>query len=258
MATPQPGLLRSTELRRALAVVGDIAATINDADAFARCGVERLAALIGSEITTLSLCDLRQGRRLAVGAPAIGAFERAAFDRHFGEHPLVRYHGAGGRHAHRISDSIGAAAFRRSALFADYYKRVGIDQTIALPLHQADGWLVSFVLNRCGRDFSDRELALLDAMREPLTRLFGHTAWLGRVDDAWRAPRRSAPTRSALPPLSPREREVMRWVAAGKTDRDVAAILDISPRTVHKHLQNIYARLGVENRTAAVMRMLVM
>jgi DNA-binding CsgD family transcriptional regulator len=48
----------------------------------------------------------------------------------------------------------------------------------------------------------------------------------------------------------------MRWLAAGKTDRDIGAILGISPRTVHKHLQRIYARLGVETRTAAVMRWL--
>jgi len=51
-----------------------------------------------------------------------------------------------------------------------------------------------------------------------------------------------------------REQEVLRWLAAGKTDRDIAAILDISPRTVHKHLQRIYEKLGVETRTAAVVR----
>lgn len=258
MASPRSSLLRSIDLRRALAVVGDIAATIDDADAFARCGVERLTALLGSDITTLSLCDLRQARRLAVGAPAIGAAEREAFDRHFAMHPLVRYHGGGGRHVHRISDSIGAAAFRRSALFADYYQRVGIDHAIALPLHHADGWLVSFVLNRSGRDFSDRELALLDAMRTPLARLFGHTTWLRRMDREWRASRPDAPALAAPLWLSPRQREVLRWVAAGKTDRDVGAILGISPRTVHKHLQNVYAQLGVENRTAAVMRALAL
>jgi DNA-binding CsgD family transcriptional regulator len=61
---------------------------------------------------------------------------------------------------------------------------------------------------------------------------------------------------SAAAPLTAREREVLEWVAAGKTDRDIAAILGISPRTVHKHLQHAYAKLGVETRTAAVMRAL--
>ena len=59
-----------------------------------------------------------------------------------------------------------------------------------------------------------------------------------------------------LAPLTPREREVLQWVAAGKTDRDIAAIVGASVRTVHKHLQHIYAKLGVETRTAAVMRAL--
>ncbi|HET7527105.1 MAG TPA: helix-turn-helix transcriptional regulator, partial [Burkholderiaceae bacterium] len=57
-------------------------------------------------------------------------------------------------------------------------------------------------------------------------------------------------------PLTPREREVLQWVAAGKTDRDIALIVGGSVRTVHKHLQHIYAKLGVETRTAAAMRAL--
>jgi DNA-binding CsgD family transcriptional regulator len=54
--------------------------------------------------------------------------------------------------------------------------------------------------------------------------------------------------------LTPREREVMSWLSFGKTDADIAQLLQISPRTVHKHLEHIYVKLGVETRTAAVMR----
>ncbi|MFO1396891.1 MAG: LuxR C-terminal-related transcriptional regulator [Burkholderiales bacterium] len=54
--------------------------------------------------------------------------------------------------------------------------------------------------------------------------------------------------------LSPREREVLDWVGAGKTDLQAAAILGISVRTVQKHLEHVYVKLGVEGRTAAVMR----
>ena len=57
-------------------------------------------------------------------------------------------------------------------------------------------------------------------------------------------------------PLTAREREVLHWLAGGKTDRDIGEILGISPRTVHKHLQRIYEKLGVETRTAAVMRVI--
>ncbi|MBI4754553.1 MAG: helix-turn-helix transcriptional regulator [Betaproteobacteria bacterium] len=54
--------------------------------------------------------------------------------------------------------------------------------------------------------------------------------------------------------LTPREREVLVWVAAGKTNAEVAEIIGARPRTVHKHLERIFSKLGVETRTAAVAR----
>jgi DNA-binding NarL/FixJ family response regulator len=51
--------------------------------------------------------------------------------------------------------------------------------------------------------------------------------------------------------LTIREGEVLSWLSKGKTNRDIAQILGLSPRTVDKHLEQIYAKLGVENRTAA-------
>lgn len=61
------------------------------------------------------------------------------------------------------------------------------------------------------------------------------------------------PSRRALEAhgLSRREAEVLAWVAEGKTHPEIAAILGLSPRTVGNHLARIYARLGVETRTAA-------
>lgn len=55
-------------------------------------------------------------------------------------------------------------------------------------------------------------------------------------------------------PLTAREREVLQWVARGKTNADIAALLWLSPATVRKHLENVYAKLGVRTRTAAVAR----
>ncbi|WP_297846016.1 response regulator [Pseudomonas sp.] len=51
--------------------------------------------------------------------------------------------------------------------------------------------------------------------------------------------------------LTEREIEVLRWVSCGKTNKDIADILQLSPRTVNKHLEHIYIKLGVETRTAA-------
>ena len=51
--------------------------------------------------------------------------------------------------------------------------------------------------------------------------------------------------------LTDRESEVLRWIANGKTNREIGEILEMSPRTVNKHLEQIFPKLGVENRTAA-------
>jgi DNA-binding CsgD family transcriptional regulator len=57
--------------------------------------------------------------------------------------------------------------------------------------------------------------------------------------------------RRRIPPLTPREREILDLVAEGKTNAEVAEILWVSPGTVRRHLENVYAKLGVHTRTAA-------
>jgi DNA-binding NarL/FixJ family response regulator len=51
--------------------------------------------------------------------------------------------------------------------------------------------------------------------------------------------------------ISDREAQVLNWIAQGKSNRDIADILDISPRTINKHLERIFRKIGVENRTSA-------
>ena len=64
----------------------------------------------------------------------------------------------------------------------------------------------------------------------------------------------SGPTRlRAHLPITAREAEVLFWLSQGKSSRDIGEILGLSHRTVTKHLEGIYAKLGVENRTAASM-----
>ena len=224
-------------LRAALDLLGAMSESALDKASFASLGVERLPRLVASEFTTLSICHLASGKREVFGLPAsaLNAEDRAAFDRYFHEHPLVRYHAyQGGRSAQRISDSLPLEQFRRSALYNDYYRRIRIDHAMALPIYVRDGLLVSFVLNRTRRDFTDRERALLDLMRPHLAKIFRKVNSFGG--------------------LTAREAEVLRWVAAGKSDAQIGAILRISARTVQKHLQNVYDKLGVESRTAAAMR----
>jgi len=216
---------------------------------FACRGVQCLPQLVASELTTLSVCDLDRGRRsVASSLPdALSPHHAALFDRHFHEHPLVRVHGRNpAAVTGRIDDVVPQAEFRETPLYNDYYRAIGIDHTMAVPIHVDRRLLVSFVLNRRGRGFSQDERDSLELIRPHLGHLYRLCSALDR--SGW------AP--ACAWQLTPREQDVLRWLSAGKTDRDIGAILDISPRTVHKHLQRIYDKLGVETRTAAVARAL--
>lgn len=54
--------------------------------------------------------------------------------------------------------------------------------------------------------------------------------------------------------LTQRESEVLLWIAKGKSNRDIGDILGLSARTVNKHLEQIYVKLGVENRASAAVK----
>ena len=350
------GRLAERRARRASQAIATVGRAAADPAAFARAGVRALPALVGADLATLSVCALDTGKRRVEGFPerALTAADIACFDRFFFEHPLVRFHA---RHAdagsHRISDALPGGAFRRTALYAEYYRRIGIEHAVAVPLYVDASTLVSFVLNRSGRDFDDDDMATLEAVRGPLASLYRQVraanaaraavtrfrswlqaegwceievgadlrirraarrdltllsaalaaadlrcgadlpppmaSWLRHAsvgapagalmtlargerrftlralpavdEDGWllyvaeRTPALASPGASpAEAALSPREREVLAWVAAGKSDAQTAAILGISVRTVQKHLEHVYVKLGVEGRTAAVMR----
>ena len=54
--------------------------------------------------------------------------------------------------------------------------------------------------------------------------------------------------------LSPRETQILGWIVHGKSNPEIATILSISVRTIHKHVEHVYLKLGVENRHAAIVR----
>lgn len=266
--------LSGSDLRAALDALHVIGEASLSTDGFARSGVACLSRLVNSELTTLSVCDVDTGHRGVVSdrPGAISPQQIEVFDHFFFEHPLVREHGRNPcAVTRRIADLVPETEFRRSPLYNEYYRPIRMDHAMAMPIHVDGHVLVSFVFNRAGSGFSDRDRACLEIIRPHLGSLYrlslGASCAAGVPLAATpslsaSAPPAPAPATALLQtaalglPLTAREREVLRWLAAGKTDRDIAEILAISPRTVHKHLQRVYEKLGVETRTAAVMRVL--
>lgn len=126
----------------------------------------------------------------------------------------------------------------------------GDDHALAVPLFTDGRTLVSIVLERHGVAFSRHERERLALLQPHLAFLYGQ-ACRAR---ATLAPAARPQADSGGGVLTQREAQVMHWLGFGKTDADIAALLCISRRTVQKHLEHIYVKLGVETRTAAVMR----
>src|SRR5580698_3521394 len=162
-------------LRSAMGALQSLADKSADCPSFVHGALEQLTGIVTSDLTTLSLCDLARGTRRVMSrkGETLCTADRAAFDRYFREHPLVRFHGSHpGGPTQRISDCMSAGAFRNSALHADYYRRIGINYVMALPLWIDDANVISVVFNRSCSDFRDRERALLDAIRQPLAAIY--------------------------------------------------------------------------------------
>lgn len=183
----------------------------------------------------------RQARAAQSARTAVACFRRWLAAE--GWHEAEVDHGMCIRHATRgglvvLATALGARGLRIGASLpsevASWLRRTGSGAPAG----------VMRTVVREGRPFTLRALPAVDG-----------DGWLLYISE--RGPDMAVPASGASPEppaLSPREREVLEWVAAGKTDAQAAAILGISVRTVQKHLENVYVKLGVEGRTAAVMR----
>lgn len=170
-----------------------------------------------------------------------------AFWLHFWDSKFCSYPDRTGdlRSVLKISDFYSDREYRSSGMYADVCRPQGIRHKIALWLPEppgpsrGPGRTVGLCFFRFSDpDFSERDRALLTLLRPHL-----HQAYL----DAERR-------RATVSPLTSRQTGLLRLVADGHTNTQIARRLGLSEGTVRTHLENIYERLDVSNRTAAVLR----
>jgi DNA-binding CsgD family transcriptional regulator len=143
------------------------------------------------------------------------------------------------------SDFYSARQWHATGMYSDVYRPQGLDQGLQLCLPEPPGPALGpgrtarlIFVRGPGPDFSERDRALLVLLRPHL-----HQAYLD-------AERRRHP----VPQLTPRQKDLLHLVAAGHTNSQIARRLGLSEGTVRTHLENIYTRLHVSSRTAAVTR----
>lgn len=159
------------------------------------------------------------------------------------EHPLYQWYTSQPDWSPvRISDVVPQEQFRSSRLFREVLAPVGGDHGIALMVTPPDRereW-VWFMASRADPEFTDAELALCVQLQPALVALYASLS----------LPR----GHSESVVLTRRELDVLRYLAGGLTAETIARHLSVSPATVRKHLQNLYAKLGTSDRLGAVIR----
>jgi DNA-binding CsgD family transcriptional regulator len=146
----------------------------------------------------------------------------------------------------KITDFYTGRQWHSTGMYTDVYRPKGLEHELMLSLPSGTGrgtpgpgrTLRMFLFRGPGSDFSEADRALLTLLRPHL-----HQAYLD-------AERRRHP----VPELTPRHWQLMDMVAAGHTNAQIARRLGISEATVRKHLENIYRRLEVTSRAAAITR----
>ncbi|HYH59424.1 MAG TPA: helix-turn-helix transcriptional regulator [Thermoleophilaceae bacterium] len=153
--------------------------------------------------------------------------------------------------AYRFSDVATREELEATRLYQDLYRPLGIRHQMSVTLPNDPDRVLALVLSRKRRDFSDAERNFLNRARPYLIQAYRNAV-------AHSALRRSEADSlvEALTAqgLTAREAEVVRLVAMGGSNRDIAARLGVSDRTVQKHLERGFRKLGVTTRSAAAAR----
>jgi DNA-binding CsgD family transcriptional regulator len=322
--------LRTSDLEAVVEFLGE-ASSIEGPEPFPRPLLESLARLVPSDEVVYN--ELDRVREIVLWAEKFpvevvdGPEEPSYWDVR-DQHPACRRHEVTGDfRALKISDFLTRSELRRTDIYWDWFHPLGAEYQMTVGLDAPLSHTKVFLFNRAGgRDFNERDRAVLDFLRPQLANRYGAAqarrrasqalalleeadAGLaildraGRIEHAtpealrllsayfrdfrtglpeevagWLLEQRRATCPEPLrvegeeqsllvhlvggalfleeervaPPLTGREREILELVAAGKTNAEIAEAIWIAPGTVRKHLENVYEKLGVHSRTAAV------
>ena len=275
-----------TGLRHALRLVDSLTG-LDDPGGFAGLALPGLSRLVGCDSLSFTVLGSKPGQvsvtRHPDGVSPPGC--DLVFAAYVHEHPLVNhYQQSGDARPVMISDFLSRQEFQRLNLYGEYFRWMSVEYQIAFGLPVAGPEFIGIALNRAGSDFTQDERDLLNVVRLPLVSALERARQRRRARDRVAAASASSASGALagvagvagvadfteisdpedlrelrglrglrdLQDLTDREIRVLRLAALGHTNSAIAHALDISPRTVAKHLEHIYRKLDVNSRTSAV------
>ena len=225
-----------------------------DLETFRRRTLNSLAVAFGHQMVCHN--EVAPSGSLSVLRPEIVDFEplRQAFFRHAHEHPSIAHlQKTRDAEAVKTSDFLPQRKWCELGLYHEFYKKLEIQYQLTIGAELPGSGFMFTAISRKDRDFSEEERLLLTLFRPHFLRAYRRAR--GNGSNGVHAAQNGALQSPADVPelgLSAREAEVLFWIAQGKTNVEIAAILGVSIFTIKTHVKSIFARLDVNTRSAAV------
>jgi DNA-binding CsgD family transcriptional regulator len=226
---------------------------------FLCAAAECLGAFLPADQLGWLAVDTRPGEAEIYGTGGIDRPEIVqALARQANAHPmLLSYRARPGDMAPlRMSDLIAVRAWRSHPVYSEVYRPLGAVYQICVAIvPYRDGAGAGWGFNRTTRDFTDNELELVARLQQVLIALNQvSTRAFATMAPGPGTPAAGRDETVAEAGLTPRETRILELLAAGLTATAIGHACRISPRTVRKHLENIYTKLGCHDRLMAVRR----
>jgi DNA-binding CsgD family transcriptional regulator len=237
-----------------LELIGDVCGLL-DIDELRHGLLDSLHRVLPSDYVSLNDVGPTPDQIVTIMVPEVPdlvpRWEQLAHENPLLQHNLRTHDGR----AHRFSDVISREELHELPLYKEVYAPLGVEHQLAFTLPASGERVLAIALSRGGENYSDAERDLVDRARPFLIQ-----AYLNALTfESLRASRPGADATPALDSLraaglTRREAEVVRLVALGRSNQHVAAELGISDRTVGKHLEHSFRKLGVGDRSSAAGR----
>jgi DNA-binding CsgD family transcriptional regulator len=183
-----------------------------------------------------------------------------AYHAHLQQHPLMYYFLTRSQSGVRtILTKTTSAEFQKKDLYQEFYRRIEVEDQLVFKLpHGEVGYVISYSRDQA---FTEKEQAMMQILRphvqvalenwQRIRDLEQRLQWLEeKTVVSEKTAQQAGEARRLMDSLSARERAVAEQVALGLENRKIAEVLHISPKTVGKHLENIFETLQIHHRAA--------